>query len=90
MYKIKSYSYEQAKRLGVEIYPSEKKYKKIDVYDGDQYLCSIGDSRYKDFPTFYEDEGYEKAFKRRQSYHKRHAKEDVRGTPGFFSLHILW
>lgn len=91
MYKIKDYSYEQAKKLGVDIYPSTKKNKKIDVFDDrDRYICSIGDNRYKDYPTFFEEDGSEVANKRRQAYHKRHAKENVFGTPGYYSLHILW
>ena len=52
MYKIKKYSYDQAKKLGVEIRPSEFKNKKIDVYKDDVFICSIGDSRYLDFPSY--------------------------------------
>jgi len=51
MYKIKKYSYDQAKKLAVEIRPSKHKTKKIDVYKDNIYLCSIGDIRYNDFPT---------------------------------------
>ena len=54
MYKIKKYSYDQAKKLAVEIRPSEHKNKKIDVYKDNIYLCSIGDIRYYDFPTYLE------------------------------------
>lgn len=90
MYRIKDYSFDQAKRLGVEIYPSKNKNKKIDVYKDGEYICSIGDNRYKDFPTFFEKDGYKIAFQRRQLYHMRHAKDDVEGTPGYYSLRILW
>jgi len=90
MYKIHEYSYDQAKKLGVEIKPSDKKNKKIDVYKNKQYVCSIGDIRYNDFPTFYDEFGLEFACKRRDAYHKRHAKENIEGTPGFYSLKILW
>ena len=54
MYVIKKYSYDQAKKLGVTIKPSENKNKKIDVFKDGNFICSIGDSRYKDYPTFLE------------------------------------
>ena len=43
VYQIKPYSYEQAKKLNVEIKPSNKKDKKIDVYKDKKYICSVGD-----------------------------------------------
>ena len=55
MYKIKKYSYDQAKKLNVIIKPSERKYKKIDVFNKDgSYICSIGDNRFYDFPSYLE------------------------------------
>ena len=45
MYIIKKYSFDEAKKLGVEIKPSKIKNKKIDVFKGDVFICSIGDSR---------------------------------------------
>ena len=54
MYIIKKYSYDQAKKLKVVIRPSNFKNKKIDVFKGDVFICSIGDSRYKDYPTYLE------------------------------------
>ena len=36
MYQITNYSYLKAKELGVDIYPSNRKNKKIDVYKADQ------------------------------------------------------
>ena len=38
VYQIKPYSYEQAKKLNVEIKPSTRKDKKIDVYKDKIYL----------------------------------------------------
>ena len=52
MYTILKYSYDQAKKLGVQIQPSKHKYKKIDVYKDGSFICSIGDSRYLDYPNF--------------------------------------
>ena len=42
VYQIKPYSYEQAKKLNVEIRPSTRKDKKIDVYKDKKFICSIG------------------------------------------------
>jgi hypothetical protein len=96
-YEIKDYSYNQADRLGVYITPSHKKNKKIDVYKKDKntgehyYCCSIGDKRYKDFPTFWEEEGPEKAIRRRKAYHNRHQAEKAStGSPGYYAYYILW
>ena len=52
VYQIKPYSYEQAKKLNVEIKPSTRKDKKIDVYKDNKYICSIGDINYYDYPTY--------------------------------------
>jgi hypothetical protein len=52
MYTILKYSYDQAKKLNVEIQPSKHKNKKIDVYKDGVFICSIGDSRYKDYPNY--------------------------------------
>ena len=38
MYKIRKYSYDLAKKLGVEIRPSKFKNKKIDVYKDNIYI----------------------------------------------------
>jgi len=88
-YKILPYSYEKAKNLGVSIVPSHDKKKKIDVYKGDKFICSIGDNRYLDYPNFLE-EDKELAEKKRKLYHIRHRKENIEGTRGYYALHILW
>jgi hypothetical protein len=48
-YKIKNYSFEQAKKLNVEIKPSKVKNKKIDVFKDGTKIASIGDSRFFDY-----------------------------------------
>ena len=97
MYIIKPYSYEQAKKLGVQISPSDDPKKKIDVYNSKgKYICAVGDSRYLDYPSYLEMEkkglvskGY--SMKRRKLYRIRHKKDMNReGTPGFFANKILW
>ena len=91
MYQITNYSYKRAKELGVIIYPSIYKNKKIDVYKDNIYICSIGDNRYLDFPYFAKTYGIPYALKRRELYKLRHHKEgDKEGTAGYYAYHILW
>ena len=89
MYTIKKYSYDQAKILGVNIKPSESKNKKIDVFKDGNFICSIGDSRYKDYPTFLEFDR-DLAETKKKLYHLRHHKENIEGTKGWYALKILW
>jgi hypothetical protein len=89
MYKIKKYSYDQAKKLKVDIRPSKYKNKKIDVYKGDVFICSIGDIRYFDFPSYLEI-NKELAENRRMLYHQRHKKDNILNTKGYYALNILW
>ena len=88
MYQITEYSYKRAKDLGVTIYPSKRKYKKIDVFKDGKYLASIGDNRYMDYPSILAKEGRETAEKHRRLYHARHRNDD--GMPGKLALAILW
>jgi hypothetical protein len=92
VYKIKQYSYNKAKKIGVSIYPSNRRLKKIDVFSpDDEFICSIGDTRYKDYPTFLEEEGEEIAEMHRKAYRSRHAKELKKiGTPGWWAHYLLW
>jgi hypothetical protein len=89
MYKILPYSFKQAKRLGVKIKPSTRKNKKIDVYtfSGD-YIISIGDNRYLDYPTYLKMYGKKYADTRRSLYHIRHQKD--KNDAGFLAKQILW
>jgi hypothetical protein len=91
-YKIKEYSYNQAKKLGVIIKPSPNPKYKIDIYtkEGD-YITSIGAKGYKDYPTFIEKDGKEYADRRRELYHNRHKKDMHKvGSRGWFAGLILW
>lgn len=89
-YNIKPYSYHQAKQLSVDIIPSTRKNKKIDIYKSGKYLYSIGDIRYNDYPTYIQMKGQEYADKRRLLYHRRHENDNVSGTAGYYALRILW
>jgi hypothetical protein len=91
MYEITQYSKDQAKKLNVVIKPSSRKNKKIDVYKDGEYVVSIGDKRYKDYPTFRKEDGDEIANKRRLAYKKRHEKDrHITGTAGYYADKILW
>jgi hypothetical protein len=87
-YKIKQYSLKQAEKLNVNVKPSIRKNKKIDVYDKkNNYITSIGDTRYNDYPTYLE-EDKEKAEERRRAYHSRHKSNN--GIAGFYASRLLW
>jgi len=90
MYQIKNYSYQRAKELGYTILPSTKKDKKIDVYKNNDYLFSIGNLNFGDFPTFIELYGLEYALERRRLYHLRHSKDNIKGTKGWWAAMLLW
>ena len=92
MYTITQYSYDQAEKLGVFIRPSKYANKKIDVYDSkNKYICSVGDSTYKDYPTFIIEKGKAYANKRRKAYKIRHEKDRlIYGTAGYYADKILW
>ena len=92
MYHITPYSYQQAESLRVDIYPSRRKYKKIDVYNKKgEYICSIGDIRYGDYPTFMNTVGKVQADIHRKRYKQRHEKDrHVVGTAGYYADKILW
>tara|TARA_R110000868_G_scaffold229952_6_gene483090 strand:+ start:383 stop:649 length:267 start_codon:yes stop_codon:yes gene_type:complete len=88
MYEIKDYSFKQAKKLGVEIKPSIKKNKKIDVFKNNKLITSIGAQGYNDFPTYLKNDGKKVADERQRLYKLRH-KNDT-GVAGFYANKILW
>ena len=89
-YIIKRYSYNQAKKLNVSIYPSTKPNKKIDIYKDGIYITSIGAMGMSDYPSYIETEGKTYANERRRLYHLRHSKDNIKGTKGWYALNILW
>ena len=95
-YEIKQYTFDQAKKHGYEVKVSTNKKKKIDVYRDNVKIASIGDLRYKDYPTYLEErgltsEGLTFANVRRSLYHNRHKKDiEIKGSPGYLSSILLW
>jgi hypothetical protein len=91
MYRITEYSRQQAQKLNVDIKPSTKKHKKIDVYQQGKLVASIGDSRYLDFPNYVKLNGLAYAERKRSLYKMRHSKDRLKkNSPGFYADSILW
>lgn len=89
MYKILPYTQNKAKELKVLIKPSNKKFKKIDVFTPKgEFIVSIGDSRYMDYPNYVLKMGKEYANERRKLYLIRH-KNDT-GKAGYYAKKLLW
>lgn len=89
-YKISDYSYQQASKLGVDIKPSTRKGKKIDVFKNGNKVASIGALGYGDYP-YYMKNNPAVADRERKNYKLRHAKDrSVVGSAGFFADRILW
>ena len=75
MYEISPATYKAAKYYNLDIYPSEKRFKKIDVYRKGEYLASVGDSRYKDYHIYLKQDGKQVANERRRLFHLRTPKD---------------
>jgi len=90
MYKIKQYSKDKAKQLGVQIKPSTNSKKKLDVFKEGIKVASIGDLKYKDYPTYLQ-ENKQLAEERRRLYKIRH-KNDINklNSSGYYANRILW
>ena len=90
-YEIKQYSIDQAKKHGYTVKVSTNKKKKLDVFKDNVKVCSIGDSQYKDYPTYIQERGLTFANARRELYHNRHKKDtEKKGSPGCLSSILLW
>ena len=87
MYVILPYTKEKAKQLGLTVLPSIKKGKKIDVYKNGKLIASIGDTNYKDYPTYLKEDGHDVANERRRLYRLRHTKNTLGEQ---LALYLLW
>jgi hypothetical protein len=72
MYEISKATFKIAKQYGLEIFPSSRKNKKIDVFKDGKYIASIGDSRYKDYHIYLKEQGKAYADNRARLYYMRH------------------
>lgn len=87
MYVILPYTKEKAKQIGLTVLPSIKKGKKIDVYKNGKLIASIGDTNYKDYPTYLKEDGLDVANERRRLYRLRHTKNTLGEQ---LALYLLW
>ena len=89
-YHISAYTKSKAKRMGVDVRPSTRKGKKIDVFKNGKKVASIGALGYNDFTT-YSKRSASNAAKRRRLYLSRHKKDEKRvGSPGYYAAKLLW
>jgi hypothetical protein len=91
-YTIKSYSREQARKLGVTIKLSTNPKKKLDVFSKKtgKKLASIGAAGMGDYPTFRAINADLGRWKR-SHYKMRHEKDrHEKGTAGYYADKILW
>jgi len=90
-YKITNYTKRRAKQWGVEVRPSTRKNKKIDVFKNGTKIASVGALGMGDYPTFIATRGKRFAESRRRLYKQRHSKDRFRkNTPGFYADQLLW
>jgi len=87
MYEITPYTKARAKQAGLEVKPSTKRGKKIDVYKDGEYLASVGALGYSDYPSYLREAGKQVAEERRRLYHLRHTKDTL---PERLASYLLW
>ena len=78
MYEISKQTYKAAKQYNLDIFPSKKLNKKIDVYRGGLYVGSVGDIRYKDYHIYLKQDGKQVANERRRLFHLRNPKDSFK------------
>ena len=89
-YTISSYTRKRARALGVDVRPSTRKGKKIDIFKNGKKVASVGALGYSDFTT-YSRKSKSKANERRRLYHIRHKKDSAKkGSPGYYAAKLLW
>ena len=95
-YKIKTYTKNQAKKIGVTVMSSKTKGKKIDVFKNGKKVASVGAIGYKDYPTYLELEKKGKipkgtANQRRKLYKIRHKNDrNIKNSNGYYADKLLW
>jgi len=94
-YEILPYTYQKLKELNkklkenLTIIPSKNKKYKIDVYNKNTFLFSIGASQYQDYAQYLSKYGKKYADERKELYYKRH-KDYPKYTKGYISSYLLW
>ena len=86
---ITEYTRNQAKKFGVQVRPSKRANKKIDVFRGDTYIGSAGAKGYSDFGIYLEKGDKKFAEERRRLYRLRHTK-GKKDSPSWLAWSLLW
>ena len=90
-YSIKQYTYDQAKKLGVQVKPSTNKAKKLDVFKDGVKVTSVGALGMNDYPTYIQTKGKAYADERRRLYKIRHqSTRNKVGSPSYYADRLLW
>jgi hypothetical protein len=91
MYRIEQGTYNKAKQLGVEVRPSHRKDKKIDVIKNDKVIASVGALGMKDYWKYLAEDGQKVANQRRALYKMRHEKDrHIYMSNGWWADALLW
>lgn len=93
-YKINPKTIEKALKLGLEVKPSTNKKKKLDVYQNNKIIASIGQNGAMDFYLWIDKYGLKYARHRRTLYYIRHPYNIVKKnnvyTPDYLAKYLLW
>jgi hypothetical protein len=90
-YTIRPYTKRRAKDLGVEVQPSKKSGKKIDVLRDGKIIASVGHLGMGDYPTYMATHDREFAEERRRLYKRRHERHrTIKNTPSYWADQLLW
>jgi len=90
-YILRDYTRRRAEDLGVDVRPSTKSNKKIDVLRDGKVIASVGARGMGDYPTYMAT--HDKAFaeERRRLYKKRHERyRTIKDTPSWWADQLLW
>lgn len=86
----------RANKLGIELFQSKNKNKKLDAYKNGIFQASFGGNGYKDFHLYKKEYGIEFANQKRKQYKIRHEKDrhikyrNGKLTAGYLADKILW
>ncbi len=78
MYEISPRTYKIARQYNLDIFPSSRRFKKVDVFKDGKYIASIGDIRFKDFHIYLKENGTAYANERARLYYGRHQKVSIK------------
>lgn len=95
-YEITKEIKRRADKLGIELFQSKNKDKKLDAYKNGVFQASFGGNGYKDYHLYKKEYGDEFANKKRKQYKLRHEKDrhikyrNGKLTAGYLADKILW